>query len=627
MDRGNAPRLVRDLHKNCVLPGSDLDGQRVTMPVKDRTVPEQTHKTLADEQTLAKLLEAAYILQEHNREMRLLDSPRRLKKNPEPQGGSDRSPNPSAQGTPNASAAANPAKRAPSPGITSTLEKIAETQRQIQVGRMGFESALQLVAERVCAMTNAAGAAIGIVEARSVRYRAAAGRGAPALESVLPLQSAMFAACLKTGEVFRSADTAQELLLDKGACKARGIASLIAVPVYHDTGIAGGLELYYGSPNAFTEPDVHTCQLMAGLVAEALVREEEANWRKSLASERAAMLAALEKLQPNLAALVEKPPANTGTAAEQAGTAISVYSCRKCGHQLVAEEQFCGQCGSPRAADYETPNMQSKVASLWHMQEAQKKEAAPLPGTDASSSDSKNSTDVSPESSIVRSLELQIPELFESDDEQLAPTDETEKESDPLKFLEIPLSEANISSDISEGEADDESGNQSKTLTKSEAPSAAAWTSAASTRKFLEQFISRPEADKLFGVWNRHRGDIYLAVSILLVLCVIRWGMWSGPAAKQTATPTTSSTSSRKAPRDAGLSLFDRVLIQVGLAEAPDPPPDKGNPAVQVWVDERTALYYCPGTDLYGKTPKGKFLTQHEAQLDQIEAAYRKPCN
>ena len=69
------------------------------------------------------------------------------------------------------------------------------------------------------------------------------------------------------------------------------------------------------------------------------------------------------------------------------------------------------------------------------------------------------------------------------------------------------------------------------------------------------------------------------------------------------------------------------MLIQLGIAEAPDPVPDKGNPGVQVWVDSHTALYYCPGADLYGKTEKGRFTTQREAQLDQFEPAYRKACD
>jgi len=64
----------------------------------------------------------------------------------------------------------------------------------------------------------------------------------------------------------------------------------------------------------------------------------------------------------------------------------------------------------------------------------------------------------------------------------------------------------------------------------------------------------------------------------------------------------------------------------LGLAEAPPAPEYKGNPNTQVWVDLQTALYYCPGADLYGKTAKGKYSSQQDAQLDQYEPASRKAC-
>src|SRR5260370_41935759 len=133
--------------------------------------------------------------------------------------------------------------------------------------------------------------------------------------------------------------------MDAEECHRRGIAAIIAVPVYHDAGIAGGLEPYYPNTQAFTEQDVHTCQLMAGLVTEALARDEEVTWKKSLATERAVMLEALEKLKPNLAALVDKSPAKdsaarTGTPA----TAASSFACQKCAHHLVGEQPFRGKC-------------------------------------------------------------------------------------------------------------------------------------------------------------------------------------------------------------------------------------------------------------------------------------------
>jgi hypothetical protein len=90
---------------------------------------------------------------------------------------------------------------------------------------------------------------------------------------------------------------------------------------------------------------------------------------------------------------------------------------------------------------------------------------------------------------------------------------------------------------------------------------------------------------------------------------------------------TSTSTAHRRAAPDADLSLFDRILVKLGLAEPPEPLEDKGNPRTQVWVDLHTALYYCPGSDLYGKTLKGRFSSQRDAQLDQFEPAYRKACD
>jgi GAF domain-containing protein len=590
------------------------------MPVEDRTVSEEKRKPVPDEQALGKLLEAAYVLQEHNREM--------LRKEFRPGVKQD---SVDAKNVPypvkNPSAQAKSTEPAPPSDNASTLARIVETQHQIQFRRLEFESALKLVAKRVCEMTNATGAAVGIIEHKTVRYRGVAGYSTPVSGSITPLGKSMFAPCLKTAQVFLCADTRAESQLDADECKHRGIQSLIAVPVFHDGGVAGGLELYYASPNAFTEQNVHTCQLMAGLVAEALVREEEAAWKKSLASERAAMLEALEKLQPNLAALVEKPAEKNTSATESTLITAHVYSCRKCGHKLTPDEQFCGQCGTPRAGDYEPANMQSKVASLWQMQESQKKVA----GSDSARSTFEKSAEpelLQPESSLARSLEGQIPELLaDSDLKGPGEIDEMVETPPPVKVREITGIERE---DLTGAESDalsEESADSSEALANPQSGHPADWRSAASARAFLEHLASGKRTGRLLQLWNTHRGDIYLGVAVVLVACVIRWGLWPNHPVKATGTPPVATAAHRKAAPDAGLSFFDRVLIQLGLAEAPDPPQDKGNPGVQVWVDVRTALYYCPGTDLYGKTPQGKFSTQREAQLDQFEPAYRKACN
>jgi hypothetical protein len=152
------------------------------------------------------------------------------------------------------------------------------------------------------------------------------------------------------------------------------------------------------------------------------------------------------------------------------------------------------------------------------------------------------------------------------------------------------------------------------------------WSSAANARDFLEELAAVRGEGAFARFWNARRGDIYLAVAVILVAVVIRWGIWSNHSVSATGGPAVATGHRRPAP-DADLSMFDRLLISLGLAEAPETPEYRGNPQTQVWVDERTALYYCPGTDLYGKTPKGKFTTQRDAQLDQFEPASRKACD
>src|SRR3984957_3971284 len=327
------------------------------------TVSEQK-KPVLDEQTLDKLLEAAFVIQEQGdlqmraRKPAAADqvSPNQISTSKTPAtpiaasaaaaASSFFSANPGAgktaaektvpekSGAEKSSAAetvpTGPASISPisisNASYTLTLAQIVETQQQILTRRLELENAMALVAQLAAEMIKAAGSAIAIVEAQTdvkktdvkktdakkidgkkLRYRAASGLLTLARGSEVAMETALCFNCLRSGEVIRGADVNSDFLLDGEQCRRRGIGSLIVVPIYRDSGIAGALELYFASANAFTEQDVHSCQLMAGLVTEALARDAGASSRKSLAAERATMLEALEKLRPNLAALMESP--------------------------------------------------------------------------------------------------------------------------------------------------------------------------------------------------------------------------------------------------------------------------------------------------------------------------------
>ena len=52
-----------------------------------------------------------------------------------------------------------------------------------------------------------------------------------------------------------------------------------------------------------------------------------------------------------------------------------------------------------------------------------------------------------------------------------------------------------------------------------------------------------------------------------------------------------------------------------------------GDPSLKVWADLKTGLYYCPGEDMYGRTRKGRFLSQRDAELEHFQAASRTACD
>jgi GAF domain-containing protein len=599
--------------------------------VENGIVSEEKHKPVLDEQTLAKLLEAAYVLQEHNREVRELELGLDLKR--------DQIEAEEKSKAKAASAVAAPKPRDAEPAAqgdyTFTLAQIVATQHQIQIRNLGLEQAMALVAERVIEIARASGAALGMVDGKNVTYRAVAGSKALKLGTQVPTEKALCLPCIRNGQVFRCVNVDPEFLIDTQECRRRGIQSLIAVPIFHEGGVAGGLELYYANQNGFTEQDIHTGQLMAGLITEALARDEELTWKQSLANERAVMLEALEKLKPNLSALVEKDPAKTA-AAPDASTAT--FTCTKCGHKLVSGEQFCGQCGTARvvvathaAAASPAPVFENKMPA------STAAAGMVIPESVRSISDTARS-----EESLPESIEEEFPDLFGVPEPALDQKKVAKEESvvapdpeltgDLSRELETGIHQEHEPEKVTEPGAEIENLEDTEAkepeqvaLVKPSHPGD--WSSALSAREFLEQVAGVQKRGGLARFWETRRGDIYLAIAVILVACVVRWGIWSNHQVSATNAPPTAAAAHKKAAPDADLSLFDRLLISLGMAEEPETPEDKGNPNTRVWIDQRTALYYCPGADLYGKTPKGKYSTQRDAQLDQYEPAYRKACN
>jgi hypothetical protein len=158
------------------------------------------------------------------------------------------------------------------------------------------------------------------------------------------------------------------------------------------------------------------------------------------------------------------------------------------------------------------------------------------------------------------------------------------------------------------------------------------WTSAQKSRQWLESLKARqgPKFTWLAQQWEVGRANIYTGIAAMLLLVVLTlWVAQPGASGNsEVASPAIANgRQRRKSPPQPQLTLFEEVLVGLGLAEPPPAPIYLGNPDTQVWVDLHTALYYCAGSQLYGKTPGGKMTTQRDAQQDQFEPANRRVCD
>ncbi|HTU41172.1 MAG TPA: GAF domain-containing protein [Candidatus Aquilonibacter sp.] len=551
-------------------------GRNSGAQVASNIVIEQSTKPALDQQTFEKILEAAFVLQEHNRRMRQLEV--RL----ESRGEKLREEETIRQSLLKKTKPDLDEPLRPNPDYTLTLAEIVEAQYQIQTRHFELSDATAVVAERIARITRASGAGIGILEGANVRYLAGAGSPALPVGTEVPFKTAVCQANIRTGQVIRTKDVDTEFLFDPEPVRQRGIRSLVAVPIHYDGNIIGGLELYFDRVEGYVEQDIHTCQLMAGLVTEAVARRAGAALKESMAAERSSMLAAIEKLQPKLSAMATAASSNgCGESVSTKDAGAETIVCSKCGHDLMPQEQFCGKCGASR--------VQATGGS-----------GVEVPAT--------ISAEFPPMAASARSA-IEEPLPF------------TEDEADAL-----------ANSLASLGHADSEI-----VAPSSDVPAALqgemVWTSAARAQDFFESLAETPNPGALRRFWRSRKGDFYLAVAIAVVVAVIGWGIWSNESVNAKVASATSKKANQaklmNADAKANLSTFDKFLIAVGVAEAPDPPDHtyQGNPDTQVWVDVNTAQYYCPGSDLYQKTEKGKLTSQRNAQLDQFEPAYRQPCN
>ena len=179
----------------------------------------------------------------------------------------------------------------PRPDPAEALAQIVETQEFLRSQAGDLQVAANVIVERLQKITHATGVAVAVVRENRLEYCAATGDAASLAGSSLPLDSSLSADGRLSTEFSREH-------ADKPS---------MALPLHHEGNLAGLLEIRFADADSIQEPEMRSCQLMAGLMTEAIARAADKEWRQTLAAERAAMLEALERIKPQLERLAVEP--------------------------------------------------------------------------------------------------------------------------------------------------------------------------------------------------------------------------------------------------------------------------------------------------------------------------------
>ena len=158
--------------------------------------------------------------------------------------------------------------------FSSLRDELQQKKRELK--RAGANAArirgqvLQFIAERALAISGASGVAIALAEGNEIVCRGTAGDTAPPLGLKLDLRSGLTAICYNTGAVVRCDDAANDPRVDREACRALGVHSVVAVPLRAQQKILGLIEAFEKEAFAFTDSDIREISLLAELTVEAI---------------------------------------------------------------------------------------------------------------------------------------------------------------------------------------------------------------------------------------------------------------------------------------------------------------------------------------------------------------------
>jgi len=158
--------------------------------------------------------------------------------------------------------------------VTGLLTELVSTQQAVLSADFDLDSVLGEVAAQACRLTRADAAVVEMLEGDELVYRAVAGSAQKLHGLRMNADTSLSGRSIRSGEILWCQDAGTDPRVDVGAARESGARSMVVVPLVHRRRGVGSLKVYSGRPHALGERELRIAQLLASVIASALVRVE-----------------------------------------------------------------------------------------------------------------------------------------------------------------------------------------------------------------------------------------------------------------------------------------------------------------------------------------------------------------
>jgi diguanylate cyclase (GGDEF)-like protein len=184
---------------------------------------------------------------------------------------------------------------------TERLKTIVSLHREVERSEFDVQDVVLEILDRARILLGASAASAGIIEGDQIayKYRTGPGRGS-GVAIRTPRDHSLSGICFQTGEAVYCEDSETDPRVDRVACRAQELRSMIIVPLRHRGEIVGVLNVNSPEAHTFDGNDVRTVQLVAGAISAAYGHAVDIATKQQLLDELETTVTALKDSEAKL---------------------------------------------------------------------------------------------------------------------------------------------------------------------------------------------------------------------------------------------------------------------------------------------------------------------------------------